>query len=55
MILMFEDGDGYIFIFDCSGSLLLCGLVSRCCEWGLLSSRSAILITMASLVAEHGL
>ena len=28
----------YLFIFGCAGSLLLCGLFSRCGEWGLLSS-----------------
>ena len=30
----------YLFIFGCAGSLLLCGLFSRCGEWGLLSSCS---------------
>ena len=31
-----------LFIFGCAGSLLLCGLFSRCVEQGLLSSCSAL-------------
>ena len=30
-----------IFIFDCAGPLLLCGLFSSCGKWGLLRSCSA--------------
>ena len=31
----------YLFIFGCSGSLILTQVFSSCCEWGLLSSSAA--------------
>ena len=41
-------------LFDHTGSSLLCGL-SRCGEWGLLSScRAELLIVVLSLVVEQG-
>ena len=43
-----------LFIFGCTGSLLLCGLLSSCSEQGLLFV-TAHFIGVASLVAEHRL
>ena len=45
-----------VFIYDCTGSSLLCGLFSSCREWGLLSSCSvrAAHIELVSLVEPQG-
>ena len=46
----------YSFIFVCTGSLVLCKLLSNCSDWGCsLVVVLGTLLVMASLVAEHGL
>ena len=45
-----------LYIFDCAGSSLLCGLFYSFGEWGLLSvAASRLLIAVVPLVEEHGL
>lgn len=45
----------YLSIFGYAGALLLHGLVSSCCEWGLFSlALLRLLIAVASFVAESG-
>ena len=45
----------YLFIFDCSGSSLLCRLFFGCGGWRLLSGCGARVSLVTSGVAEHGL
>ena len=45
----------YLFIFDCSGSSLLCRLFFGCGGWRLLSGCRARVLLVTSGVAEHGL
>lgn len=45
----------YLSSFGYAGALLLHGLVSSCCEWGLFSlALLRLLIAVASFVAESG-